>query len=187
MARIIEKKFENIPMLAEIILSGSVGALPCDTIYGISARVSRESEERIFTIKKRSASKSLICLMSIEDLRGSELDVPLVLYDIYPAPLTAILKGKDGLTHAVRVPSDDFVLSLLSLTGPLFSTSVNISGKKSLLTFDDVFSSFSESLDFIVKADIKEEGTASTIVDMSARPYKVIRMGSYNPERILSI
>ncbi len=180
---VIEKSSENTGRIAELLLSKKVGALPCDTIYGLSAVVSEETAERIYDIKNRSQSKSFITLMTLSQLRTAGLDVPEILFDVWPAPLTAILNGNDGKTHAVRVPSDSFVLSIMEKSGPIYSTSVNISGEKSLLTFDDVYAAFSGKLDFIVKAEVS--GTsASTMIDMTSKPYKVIRHGSFDPSAI---
>ena len=115
----------------------------------------------------------------------SSLKVPSVLYDVYPAPLTAILMDEEGTTHAIRVPSDPFMLHLLPLSGPIFSTSVNISGERSLLTFNDVLSAFDKTLDFIVKTNDVSEGVPSTIIDMTQKPYRVIRMGAYDPHALI--
>lgn len=183
-SRIIEKNEDSIELIASLILSDEVGAVPCDTIYGISARVNKKNEDRIYEIKRRPQNKNLITLITLDDLRKAPLDVPPVLFDVYPAPLTAILRGEDGRTHAVRVPADPFMLRILEMTGPVFSTSVNISGERSLLTFEDVQSVFNGILDFIVRAECSG-GSASTIVDMSKRPYKILRMGAFDPHGII--
>lgn len=182
---IIDKSFSSIESIAELLNLDKVGAIPCDTIYGISARANDVNAEKIFEIKKRPQNKSLITLISLEDLRLSSLKVPSVLYDVYPAPLTAILMDEVGTTHAIRVPSDPFMLHLLPLSGPIFSTSVNISGERSLLTFNDVLSAFDKTLDFIVKTNDVSEGVPSTIIDMTQKPYRVIRMGAYDPHALI--
>ena len=185
MKRIKKEKSEaNIDLISDLLSSDKVGAIPCDTIYGISARVGSVNEERIYEIKRRPQNKSLITLMSMEDLRASSLDVPEILFSIFPAPLTAILRGRDGLTHAVRVPADPFMLRLLEKSGPIYSTSVNISGERSLLSFEDVLSVFDGTLDFIVKGE-GGKGSASTIVDMSQKPYRVVRMGAFDPRNLI--
>ena len=98
--------------------------------------------------------------------------------------IPAILRGSDGLTHAVRVPADPFMLRLLEKSGPIYSTSVNISGERSLLSFEDVLSVFDGTLDFIVKGE-GGKGSASTIVDMSQKPYRVVRMGAFDPRNLI--
>lgn len=182
---ILEKNEGNLEEIAQLLFSNHVGAIPCDTIYGISARVGKENEDRIYEIKKRPQSKSFITLISLDGLRKSSLIVPDILYEIYPAPLTAILMDEEGGTHAVRVPSDEYMLKLLDLSGPIFSTSVNISGERSLLTFSDIRTAFDGILDFIVKSDDVSKGVPSTIVDMTAKPFRLIRMGAYDPHALI--
>ena len=73
---------------------------------------------------------------------------------------------------------------LLEKSGPIYSTSVNISGERSLLSFEDVLSVFDGTLDFIVKGE-GGKGSASTIVDMSQKPYRVVRMGAFDPRNLI--
>lgn len=184
-AKIIEKNDENLLQIADYFKRGLVGAIVTDTIYGLSAIVNEETKERIFEIKNRQKGKNFIELMTLNDLKNSSLDVPEVLFDVYPESLTAILSDKSGGTKAIRVPKDEYMLKLLELTGPLFSTSANISGEKSLLNFFDIYDTFKSSLDFIVKSDDVREGLASTIIDMSKKPYRIIRQGSFDASSLI--
>ena len=97
-----------------------------------------------------------------------------------------ILPTKGGDTLAVRVPDDKYPSSLLSETGPLFSTSVNISGKPSLETFEDIYPVFSEKVDFIVRKENIVKGESSTLLDATKRPCRIIRQGKYKvPESLI--
>jgi len=165
--------------VAALLEKGLVGAIPCDTVYGFSAKAIAETAERIFALKKRPKNKSLIMLTTKEDLRKSNLVVPEKLYSVWPAPLTAILMGGDGVTHAVRVPSDKFLSELLPLSGPIWSTSVNVSGEAPLNTYSEIMGKFSGEVDFIIKKDGNAKALPSTIVDFSSKSYKVLRQGSY--------
>ena len=179
-ARIIERGEEGCARKAgELLRSGAVGILPCDTIYGLSAIADRERAERIYEIKRRPLSKSFIVLMDRQSLADSQLVVPDEILSRWPAPFTAILKGPDGLTHAVRVPSDPFIQEVISYSGPIYSTSVNFSGEKSLLTFDDILPVFSDAVDFIVRDPGVHGGAASTLIDATSYPFRVLRQGEY--------
>ena len=91
---------------------------------------------------------------------------------------SGVLPDGEGGTIAVRVPDDGYLLSLLPVSGPIFSTSVNLSGESSLLTYDEIIPVFGESVDFIVR-DIEAGGSvASTLIDATVKPYKVIRQGA---------
>ncbi len=179
MSEIIECRRENIEEIASRFLRGEVGIIPGDTIYGISSAVSEEGRMRIYEIKERPKSKSFIVLMTKKQLEESSLTVPSSLLALWPAPLTCILGSSDGSTLAVRVPDDEFLQALLPLSGPLYSTSVNISGSDSLLSFDSILPVFGDKVDFIVRRDGKGESMSSTLVDCTEKPYRVIRQGSY--------
>lgn len=179
MAVIIEHTSENIELVAERLRRGEICALPCDTIYGLSGIVTSACAERIYEIKERPKSKSFIVLMTKEQVERSVLIVPDDILSLWPCSLTAVLASPDGTTTAVRVPSDSFLLSLLPLSGPIYSTSVNVSGSASLLTFGEIEKTFGDRLDFIVRDDEVRGGASSTMVDATKKPYRIIRQGSY--------
>ena len=163
-----------------MLKTGAVGVLPCDTIYGLSGMVGEASAGRLYEIKRRPQSKSFITLMTLSQLEESSLQVPTELLRIWPAPLTAILRdGRSGETVAVRVPDDDYIQRVMAISGPIYSTSVNFSGEKSLLSFEDILPVFSSLVDFIVADPSIHGGTASTLIDATVRPFKVLRQGAY--------
>ncbi len=179
MARIINHTKDNIPEVAERLKAGEICALPCDTIYGISSIVTPSCAERIYEIKERPQSKSFIVLMTRDQVEKSGLIVPEDILALWPCSLTAVLSSPDGGTTAVRVPSDSFLQALLPLSGPIYSTSVNISGSASLLTYSEIEKVFGGRLDFIVKDENIRGGMSSTLVDATKKPYRIIRQGSY--------
>ncbi len=179
MADILAYSADSAIEVGKRLCSGEVGILPCDTIYGLCGRADEEIAERIYAIKRRPLSKSFITLMDKETLMHSSLSVPEDLLDRWPAPFTAVLLDPDGGTAAVRVPSDPYLQRLLPISGPIFSTSVNFSGEGSLLSFSDILPVFSESVDFIVDAPGIHGGKASTLIDATSRPYRIIRQGDY--------
>lgn len=179
MAEIIPYSMENTAEIAERLRRGEVGIFPCDTIYGLCGLAEPRIADRLYEIKKRPASKSFITLMDKSFLGKSGLIVPDDIAERWPAPFTAILQKEDGTTAAVRCPADPYLLRILPLSGPIYSTSVNISGEKSLLSFDDILPVFSSSVDFIVSDPSVRGGAASTIIDATSCPYRIIREGSY--------
>lgn len=184
MALIID--LDDIEETVERLKMGEVGIIPSDTIYGISSIVSEENMDRIYEIKERPQSKRLIVLSNKESLSDLGVIVKEDILSLWPSPLTVILPTKNGDTLAVRVPDDKYLSAILSKTGPLFSTSVNISGKPSLLNFDEIYASFSNKVDFIVKKGNIKEGESSTLLDGTKRPCRIIRQGAYKvPEKLL--
>ena len=185
-AEIIEKKSgDAVKRTAELLKAGKAGVFPCDTIYGLQASANDEMALKLYEIKRRPQNKSFITLISLEDLKKTDLEVPEILYDVWPAALTAILKSPDGTTHAVRVPSDPFLQELLPLSGPLYSTSVNFSGEQSLLTFSDIKPVFDDLVDFIVEDDSVHGGRPSTLVSFVEKPYRILRQGDFDASEII--
>ncbi len=179
MSVLIDYSVDNIPEIASRLKRGEVGIFPCDTIYGLCSAVSDENAERIYQIKERPQNKSFIELMTKEELAETDLIVPDDILSRWPNPFTAILANKEGVTTAVRVPDDEFLVKLLPLSGAIFSTSVNISGSPSLQDVDEIISVFSSRVDFIVvKRDLKP-GMSSTLIDATKKPYRIIRQGAY--------
>lgn len=176
----------SVEDIARMLNEGAVGVIPADTVYGISARADEKSAERIYEIKQRPKSKSFIMLTSISLLRKSDLHVPQELYSVWPCPLTAILAGEDGQTHAVRVPDDEFIQALIEKTGPLWSTSCNVSSQPGLMTYDEIVAVFPSSFDFIVrKRDEDVHALPSTMIDCTQRPFRLIRSGAFDVSRII--
>ena len=184
MTSILFKDRLSVDELAARLMTNEVGIFPVDTIYGIQAIASEKMAERLYEIKKRPKSKNFITLMTLEDLRASDLIVPEELYDVWPAPLTAILADRNGVTHAVRVPTDRFLYDVISITGPIYSTSVNISGEPTLLTFDDISPVFDGKVNYILNTEV-EPGSPSTLIDMTKEPRVLIRQGAFDASSLL--
>ena len=153
MADILEYTIDRAVDVGNRLKEGQVGIFPCDTIYGLCGTADEKIAERLYEIKRRPQSKSFITLMTLDQVVENGFSVPDDILSRWPAALTAIVFGPDGKTHAIRVPADSFV--------------------------QDVLPVFSDSVDFIVNAPLIKGGMASTLVDATSSPYKVLRQGSY--------
>jgi len=179
-ASIIEYSLENAREAGTRLKNKEIGIFPTDTIYGMSAIVGKSGEDRIFKAKDRPENKHLIVLMTQSQLLESDLSVPMDLLTRWPAPFTAILKSKkNDSTTAVRIPDDAFLLALLAVSGPIYSTSANISGSPALNDFESIYKTFGDKVDFIVKGEPKI-GVSSTLIDATKEPYAVLRQGSFH-------
>ena len=182
---IVQKKEKKcISITSSLILKNEVVIIPTDTIYGFSGLLS--AEKNLMNIKKREKSKKLIYLIEKPEMALEHIDETFYskfeldfFFSHWPNPLTIIYKGKTEKTIALRCPKDEWLSSLLSNVGyPIFSTSVNISGQASMEKIEMIKKTFEKDVSLIVDAgDIK--GKSSTILDVSERPFKVLRLGSY--------
>ena len=177
---------DSFACTVKYLMQEKVGAIHCDTVYGLCARANSTNAEKIYKIKNRPENKSFITLTNFNCLKESSLIIPDVLYDHWPCSLTAILSDKEGVTHAVRVPNDDFVISLIDKVGPIFSTSANLSGEPILNTVEDIYNVFNNKIDFIIDKKITNaDFIPSTLVDFTSKPYRVLRPGSYDVSSII--
>ena len=172
----------------DTLISGGIVIMPCDTIYGICGVVP-VSESRIRELKERDAEKPLIRLISdlpmLAKVGREPEDRRLLSY--WPGPLTIVVPGLGDDTVAVRIPADDFVLRVVKRSGPIYSTSVNISGKPHLNRTSEIVEQFEDRVDLIVDGGDFSDRLASTVVDSTASPNRLIRQGACRlPESLFS-
>ena len=185
---------DSLEVTAELLKKGKVVIIPTDTVYGFSGIVdtqknhfSFKTDDLIRKIKGRAETKPLIQLIScpdeISEYTGTK--IPETLLAKWPGPLTIIVKNKfDDNTTAFRCPGDEWLRKLISLCGsPIYSTSVNRSGKPVLQKIDEIKAEFKKECDtgecaVIVDAGDTENGMPSTIVSITDGSVKIIRQGA---------
>ena len=185
------KKSENntLEKVSSIILSGGVVIMPCDTIYGIIS-LTGAPEKKIREVKGRDEGKPFIRLIASKNeiLQYTDQDISSEILDMWPGPLTLIVNNKTGGTEAFRVPDDKYLLELLSMIKqPVVSTSVNFTGSPFLNNIAEIIISFESLVDAVIDGgDAGIEAAASTILDITDVPYRIIRQGKcIIPENIL--
>jgi len=156
----------DIKKALEVLKSGGVILYPTDTIWGIGCDATNiEAVKRIYKIKKREDSKSMIVLMENPMLLEQYVnDVPEIAWDlieISTTPLTVVypnaknlapnLIAQDG-SIGIRFTKEIFSSQLIQrLRKPLVSTSANISGEKSPAFFNEIPEEIKTQVDYIVE------------------------------------
>ena len=166
---------------------------PTDTIWGLGCDATNdEAVEKIFSIKARDESKSLIILVSNEQMleryADNIPDVAFELVSVADSPLTVIYpKGKNlakGVCAAdgsvgIRICRDEFCNQLLArFRKPLVSTSANFSGKPSPEFFGDIEPNLINMVDYSVKfrqGDRRKSAPSSVIKFNADGTIKIIR------------
>ncbi len=187
---IFNKNQESIELVADFLKQGKICILPTDTVYGFSGIVEYSSEHfstdsKIFKIKGRNESKPLIQLISSpEDIeKYSDCKIPTVLKSKWPGALTIIVPVKSSFAIktpkiAFRCPGDEWLRSVIKACGfPIYSTSVNRTGKPVLDEIESIKAEFSKDVDLIVEDGDKKGSKSSTIVELDDEKYKIIRQG----------
>lgn len=167
--------------LIDILEKLGIAIIPCDTIYGIVG-IAPESEQRIRVLKGREEKSFLRLIPSSDWLsRFTDCSLPPQLERFWPGPLTIIFPAKveQHKSVALRIPDDPLLLRLMRrLAKPLFSTSVNISGQPVLWRIRDILKMFEDKVDLVVDAGDRAGAVPSTIIDITEKPYKVLRRGA---------
>ena len=83
------------------------------------------------------------------------------------------------------MPDYAFTLDLLNETGPLATTSANISGMENSLSAEDVFIQLGGRIDLILDGGRTPGGIPSSVIDFSQTPPKILREGAI-PSNILT-
>jgi L-threonylcarbamoyladenylate synthase len=111
-----------------------------------------------------------------------------MLNNIWPNPISFIFqlnyKIRNLLKYdvaAFRIPNNTFCLELLAeLKAPLISTSVNFSNQQPLNDYPSIKNEFADKVDVIFFTNEKENIAASTLVDLTKKPPKILREGKIN-------
>lgn len=175
----------DINQALKVLNNGGVILYPTDTIWGIGCDATNENAvKRIFSIKKREDSKSMLVLMENPALLDRYVDdVPEIAWDlieITSTPLTIIYPGAKNLarglvaedgTIGIRFTKEKFTQELLQkFRRPLVSTSANISGEKSPVFFDEITDEIKSQVDYIVnyRQDDRIPAKPSSIIKLDA-------------------
>jgi len=149
----------------EILKNGGVILYPTDTIWGIGCDATNvEAINKIFEIKKREKTKSMIILVENERRLQDLVDVPEMAWqiiDLSEKPVTIVYENPKNLPKeilaedgsiGIRLVKDDFCKKLIGkLNKPLVSTSANFSGDKSPLKFSDISEELIDAVDYAVE------------------------------------
>ena len=191
---------DHIAAAAAIIRAGGLVAVPTETVYGLAGcGLNEQTVQKIYEVKGRPAVKPLSLMVPDESaLERYCEDVPEAARTLarrfWPGPLTIVLKAKGeipsivlagGKTVGLRCPDHPLTLELLDTCAlPLAAPSANPSGAKSPKTAGQVLQYFDGKIDAVIDGGPCGIGCESTLIDMSAAPYRILREGALPRETI---
>lgn len=175
-----------------VMKDGGIILYPTDTVWGIGCDASNaKAVEKIYKLKRRSDSKSMLTLVSSEGmLQRTVKEVPDIawqLIDVAVNPMTIIydqafgiadnLLAEDG-SIGIRITSEKFSRALCDrMRGPIVSTSANISGKPTPMTFSEISSEIKEGVDYVCSFRQHEKS--------SAKPSNIIKITKGNIVKVI--
>jgi L-threonylcarbamoyladenylate synthase len=192
----------SINALVQGAISGDyIVSFPTDTVPALAARPDRA--ELIFAAKRRSQDKPLILMAASAEalwpyVQGSPAELNLwqqVAASYWPGALTLVLPASplvpaamnaiDRTTIGVRVPNFPLALKILGQTGPLATTSANLSGQAPLSSVAEIEAQFPEVLT-LVAAELATAPTASslpsTVAKWTGGGWEILRQGAIELE-----
>lgn len=177
----------------EVLRSGGLILYPTDTVWGIGCDATDpEAVAKVFALKKRADSKSLVLLASDMDMIARYVreipEMAVQLVEVNDSPMTIIYPGafvserpaegekpvKDRFSLAyntvaedgsvgIRIPMMDFCTDLVRRFGrPVVSTSANISGEPTPKTFADIPQAIKDSVDYVVDPLLESGSTGKS-------------------------
>ena len=205
----MESSEQRVPSFERAVAAlrrGEPAAFPTDTVYGVGVAVDAAgSPDALFRLKRRPQGKPIAWLVgSASDLDRYGKDVPelarAAARAFWPGGLTLIVKAADGVPRAfqseagdigLRMPDDALALQLIGAVGcPLAATSANFSGKPAPRSFDQADPEFLAQLPAVLEArpaDAAPSGVASTVLDCTCDPPRILRQGAVTAADIAAL
>lgn len=169
---------------------GAVVVIPTDTVYGLAARaVDPQAVARLYQLKQRQGKPGTLLAADIDSLVTLGLTrrylVPLSRF--WPGAISVIvpLSGykldylSEGLASvALRIPDNDFVLGLTKLSGPLMTSSANLTGRPVAATIAEAKEYFADEVDAYYDGGDLGSRMPSTVVRVVDDAIEIVRQGS---------
>ena len=185
----------NIEEAIKIIKQGGIVIYPTDTAFGIGCRVDNEKAvERLFNLRKRPPQQATPVLFDSQD-RVKEYVLPYhqnveeLMAKYWPGALTVVLECRvekipsivrgGGKTLGVRIPDHPVVWELVrGADVPILGPSANFHNEATPYSFSALDKKLLKLADYYLEGKTKGIQLASTVIDASVHPWKIIRQGA---------
>jgi L-threonylcarbamoyladenylate synthase len=175
---------------ANVLRRGGLVVYPTETVYGLGADArSDDAVRRVFQAKGRPPDSPISIAVSsarmLEEFAAMPREAGGIL-KLLPGPLTLVVWVKGGIsglltrsgTVGVRIPAHPVALRLIDKAGfPITSTSANISGRQSPSTAEEAIEQVGPHVDVVLDSGRCAHGMPSTVLDLTVRPYRILREG----------
>jgi L-threonylcarbamoyladenylate synthase len=194
---------DELARAVEILRDGGLVAFPTETVYGLGADAENpDALRRLYAVKGRPSEHPVIVhLARAAQLDEWGIDVAPAAHALagacWPGPLTLVVRRAarvpdevtGGLdTVGLRVPVHPLAHALLdAFGGGLAAPSANRFGRVSPTSADAVRADLGTDVDLVLDGGPSAVGVESTIVDCTADPPRVLRVGGVTAERLAEI
>lgn len=184
----------NDPNVLALLKAGKVGVLPTDTVYGVVCSASNEAAvHSLYKAKHREHKPGTIIAASVDQLvqLGLKPRYLKAVEQFWPGPISVIIPiyelqylhlGKLGV--AVRIPAPEDLRTLLEKSGPLLSSSANITTKPVATTLEEAQKYFGDTVDFYVDGGDMSGHKPSTLLRVLDDAIEVLRHGDIDVDDV---
>src|SRR3989344_3231740 len=195
---------DTIQMAIKVAKDGGIIIYPTDTAFGIGCRIdNHEAVDRLFKIRRRPVTQAMPVLVSSMDMALAYFDSPSdivrrMMEQHWPGALTIVARCKKdliyspicagGTTVGLRMPNHTVPLSIIEAVGvPILGPSANFHGEPTPYEQENLNQELIRLVDLVVLGECLAERDpaspdtvkqASTVVDCSIEPYKILRQGA---------
>lgn len=188
---------------AEAIRRGELVVFPTETVYGLAAdALNEEAVRRVFEAKGRGGGHPLpVQIASAGLLDTAAAAVPenarRLAESFWPGPLTIVLEKNPAIPDivtggarsvGVRIPDHQVALAFLREVGtPVVATSANLSGRDPAIEACTAIEQIGAAVAVVLDSGPSHIGVASTVIDITSTPARILRTGSIDVERIRAV
>jgi L-threonylcarbamoyladenylate synthase len=179
---------------AALLREGKLVAYPTETFYGLGADPrSPEAVETIFAAKGRPERMALPLIAAdrqsvLECVRELSDAADRLAAAFWPGALTLVLPASpslpprllgNGQTVGIRISPHPVAAALARAFGSsIVATSANRSGQPAPMTARDVRQALGDEVALILDGGLTQGGHASTVLDLTVDPPRVVRSGA---------
>lgn len=184
----------------DVIRAGGLVGFPTETVYGLAADAfNTDAVARVYDVKGRPAGNPLpVQVADADEVSKLARDVPdtarRLMDAFFPGPLTIVLFASHDLPELVtagtgkvgiRMPDHPVALALIrEARTPIVAPSANPSGEPPPTTAQEVLAYFDGRIEIVLDAGPTQLKVASTVVDVTEHPPRILRFGSITEEMI---
>lgn len=195
-----ERRQPAVAAALAAVRRGDLVVIPTESVYAIATDAFSSRGLAALRDAKRYDEYSPLPVMvgsraTVAGIASRVSDAARILMEsFWPGPLTLLLSPQTTLAWdmpadaplAVRMPLHPVALGLLAATGPLAVTTANLPGLAAPTDVDDALSQMGGSVSLALDAGAlaQDSPVASTIVDATGEPPRIVRPGTVTAEEL---
>jgi len=187
----------------DALRGGGIVALPTDTVYGIAVGLDTPGGiEALFAAKHRPPERGIALLLADAAQAPTIGQWPAAAATLaasfWPGGLTIVVRRRSDVelpaaltggapTIGLRVPDHPAPRALAAAVGPLPTTSANRSGEPEAQEAVEIVAQLGDAIELVLDGGPARGGPASTVVDCSVDPPRVLRHGAISDGAIEAV